>query len=172
VTLSGGEPMMQADFAIAFARALKGRGIHVAVETSGYASPGDFLGIAPFVDLFLFDCKATGEERHRALTGAGCGLILKNLAALDALKKPIILRCPLIPGLNDSDEHLEAIAGLAKRHPSIEGLELLPYHRMGEAKRLQLGQAESLPGVAAPSEAQKRRWMDALSALGCQPRLV
>ena len=172
VTLSGGEPMMQAEFAIAFAKALKARGIHVAVETCGQGNPADFEAIAPYVDLFLFDYKATGLERHRELTGVDGARILQNLALLDTLKKPIVLRCPLVPGVNDSDEHLEAIAGLLGRYPSIVGLELLPYHRMGETKRLQLGQRESLPGVEPPGEEAKRRWMEKLSALGCQPKIV
>lgn len=172
VTLSGGEPMMQAAFAIAFAKALKARGRHVAVETCGQGSPKDFEAIAPYVDLFLFDYKATGPDVHRELTGVDGVLVQQNLALLDRVKNPIVLRCPLIPGVNDTDEHLEAIAGLMGRYPSISGLELLPYHRMGETKRQQLGQAESLPGVQPPGEDAKRRWMEKLQSLGCRPKLV
>jgi pyruvate formate lyase activating enzyme len=172
VTLSGGEPMMQAEFAAAFARALKARGIHVAMETCGQARAEDFEAIAPYVDLFLFDYKATGPQAHRELTGVDGERILENLALLDALKKRIVLRCPLIPGANDTDEYLAAIAGLVERYPAIAGLELLPYHRMGETKRVQLGEAESLPGVKAPDEEAKRRWMEKLASLGCQPKLV
>lgn len=172
VTLTGGEPMMQAAFATAFAKALKERGIHVAVETCGQAKGEDFEAIAPYVDLFLFDYKATGPELHRELTGVDGVLVLQNLALLDRLKKPIILRCPLVPGVNDTDEHLEAIAGLVGRYPSIVGLELLPYHRMGETKRQQLGQAESLSGVQPPGEETKRRWMEKLQSLSCKPKLV
>jgi pyruvate formate lyase activating enzyme len=172
VTLSGGEPMMQAAFATAFAKALKARGIHVAVETCGYAKSADFEAIAPYVDLYLYDYKATGPELHRELTGVDGELILQNLAILDHLQKPMVLRCPLIPGVNDTDEHLEAIADIMRRYPSIMGLELLPYHRMGETKRQQLGQAESLPGVQPPGEDVKRRWMEKLQSLGCEPKLV
>jgi len=172
VTLSGGEPMAQAAFAIAFARALRARGIHVAMETCGQGREADFRAIAPYVNLFLFDYKATGAETHRRLTGVDGALIRRNMEVLDALGCPMVLRCPLIPGVNDSDEHLTAIADTVRSHPSIVGLELLPYHRMGETKRLQLGQNEALPDIQPPTEADKRRWLNRLSALGCTPKLV
>lgn len=172
VTLSGGEPMLQAAFATAFAKALKAQGIHIAMETCGYGKAEEYRVIAPYIDLFLFDYKATGAEKHRELTGVTNALILQNLDLLSGLGKPIVLRCPLVPGVNDSDEHLYTIAQTVQSHPAIVGLELLPYHRMGETKRVQLGGSESLPEVLIPTEAEKRRWLDRLRELGCRPVLV
>ena len=171
VTLSGGEPMMQAAFATAFAKAIKQCGVHVAVETCGYAPPEAFEAIAPYVDLFLFDFKATGEETHRLLTGVSQEPILANLHLLNALQKPITLRCPLVPDVNDSPVHLAAIAETVQRYPAIRALELLPYHRMGETKRVQLGQAMSLPDVQPPTDERKQIWLTTLARLGCEARL-
>jgi len=167
VTLSGGEPMFQPQFVIKLARAIKNEGINLCMETCGFASSEDFKKIAPYIDLILFDYKATDEVKHKKFTGKSNKLILKNLRLLDSLGKKIVLRCPLIPGVNDSTEHLKGIARIANRYQMIEKVEILPYHRMGETKRIQMGKMESLPKVNSTLEEQKQKWLSQLKDYRC-----
>jgi pyruvate formate lyase activating enzyme len=81
------------------------------------------------------------------------------------------LRCPLVPGVNDSPEHLAAIAELSRRFPALEGIQLLPYHASGRHKHGRYGQPDLLPEVVASGEDQVRRWSETLVRLGCD-RLV
>lgn len=171
VTLSGGEPMAQPEFTIALARELCQRGISVAMETCGFARPEYYQAVAPYVDLFLYDNKAD-RKHHRELTGVEQELILQNLFLLDQLGKAIVLRCPMIPGVNDSEEHLIDIADISKRLRNLKEVNVLPYHRIGETKRIQLGEKPSLAGVEVPDEEIRRRWIRHLAQLGCEAKLV
>lgn len=167
VTLSGGEPMYQKEAAIALARDLAERKINVCMETCGYARTDAYQQIAPYIDTFLFDYKATPESEYQRLTGVGSKLILQNLKTLNSLKKRIILRCPLIPGYNDTEAHLKKISELEKTYDMIDHVELLPYHSMGEMKRCQLGKEKNMDSLPAATEDQKERWRKTLKAYGC-----
>lgn len=172
VTLSGGEPMYQAEFVTAFSRALKERGISVCMETCGYAKTELYGQILPYIDTFLFDYKATPQSEYRRLTGVDSTLILKNLALLDRNKKKIVLRCPMIPGYNDTEEHLKEIARLEKTYSGISHVEILPYHAMGETKRQQLGKNRNMKELQGASKEQKNRWMQKLNEYGCNAQLL
>lgn len=139
LTVSGGEPFLQADFAIELFRLAKQAGISVCVETSGYATPDDIREAAPLVDQFLFDYKATGDDMHRMLCGVSQEKILSNLSLLDSLGAHAVLRCPIIPGLNDIPSHIEGIARTAAAHSCVRSVQLEPYHRLGVSKAEQLG---------------------------------
>lgn len=141
LTVSGGEPFMQADFAIALFSLAKEAGISVCVETSGYADPDAIRRAAPLVDRFLFDYKATGDDMHRMLCGVSQATILRNLDLLDTLGASVVLRCPIVPGLNDTPSHIRGIAATAAAHDSILAVQLEPYHRLGVSKAVQLGSA-------------------------------
>lgn len=171
VTFTGGEPMLQFEFACALAKAIKESGLNLCIETSGCAPREQFERIAPYVDLFLYDYKATDEAEHKSLIGASNGLLLQNLARLNALHKRIVLRCPLVPGVNDSQAHLRAIAALPKQYDRIEAVEIMPYHSLGETKRAQLGQMESLPDTEQAGAAQKQQWLEKLLAYGCKAKI-
>ena len=134
MTLSGGEPLYQIDFAIALLRAAKAEGIHTAVETCGAVSTEDLMQAAEYTDLFLYDYKESDPERHKQFTGVSNALILKNLRSLSDLGKSIVLRCPIVRGCNDRDEHYRAIADTANTHASISHIEIEPYHPLGEGK--------------------------------------
>ncbi len=138
MTLSGGEPFYQPDFALEILKAAKEKEINCAVETCGMASSEVFEKAASLVDLFLFDYKATGEELHRRVTGASQKQILKNLELLSELDADIILRCPIIPGINDNEEHFKGIAEIAQKY-KIKEINLMPYHSLGNGKRQKLG---------------------------------
>ena len=155
--MSGGEPMAQAAFSTAVAALCRNAGISVNVETSGYCSSEALLKIAPYVDTFLYDCKAD-HERHRMLTGVGDEKILQNLDLLAAFGAKIALRCPVVPGGNLNEAFLEKIALLSDRCEGIVSVTLLPYHRAGTGKTQMLGRdAQAEFSVPAPEEMQGLR---------------
>ena len=164
VTISGGEPMAQADYARELSGALKGAGLHVCMETSGFAPWEAYQRLLPDVDLFLFDYKATGEELHRRLTGVGQGLILTNLRLLLEAGKNVRLRCPIIPGYNLSEEHLRAIAGLSRS--GVSAVEIIPYHDMGKGKAKNIGSSLYLSDVRTPEQAEVEHWIDDIVRYG------
>lgn len=163
VTLTGGEPLEQPDFALELAVLLHRHDINVVLETSGFASPDAFRNIQPYISLFLYDWKVTDPELHRHWTGEDNRLILENLHLLHDSGADIILRCPVIPGVNDTPEHFLGIARLAENLPRIRQVDLLPYHALGNNKRSQLG----LPGdgFRVPDENTIRHWHQELTKL-------
>ncbi len=153
MTLTGGEVLSQPEFALALLRLAKERGLHTAVETSGFGSWEALGSLAPFCDLFLYDCKHTLPEGHKRCTGQSNQLILENLGRLsqEFPEKEIWLRVPVIPGWNDSTENMEGLSALASATPGCSRVELLPYHNLGEGKRQQLGE-EPFPGQVPTEE--------------------
>ena len=163
VTLTGGEPMDQPDFALALSALLHRNGIHVAMETCGCAQPQAYLRILPYIGLFLFDWKITDPDLHRRWTGKDNRLILENLRMLHENGGNIVLRCPIIPGVNDTPEHFRGIARLTEELPRIRQVDLLPYHALGNNKRSQLGLPSD--GFCVPGEYDVRRWQEELQSL-------
>lgn len=147
VTVTGGEPLMQADFVRMLLKRCKEKGIHTALETCGYAKWEDFKKVLEYVDLLLYDIKHMNTERHRELTGVGNVLILQNARQVARLRKDMIIRVPIIPDCNDSVENMEAVAQFAKALKGVEEIHLLPYHRLGESKYERLGRSYKLRGV-------------------------
>ena len=168
LTITGGEPMLQLEFTLELLQAAKAEGIHTCLETCGWASERAYRQVLPFVDLFLFDYKASDREVHRRLTGADNALILSNLELLYQNGASILLRCPLIRGVNDSKEHLIGIAALDQKYPELLGIELLPYHNIGNTKYERYGLQNPLPGLETTSEAVKQGWLDLIRASGCK----
>ena len=142
LTLTGGEPMFQADFATELAAAAAGEGVDVALDTCGEAPWERYEGILPYIGLFLYDVKATGADLHRRVTGVDGVRILDNLRRLDAAGAKIRLRCPIVPGVNDSQEHLEHVERLASELKGVVGVDRLPYHALGRGKYAKFGITE------------------------------
>ncbi len=163
LTISGGEPLAHFDFTRALLAAAKAEGIHTAVETSGFAPRERIEALLPHVDLWLWDVKAT-PARHKDLTGADATPILDNLAFIAAHGAAIVLRCPLVPGVNDGDDALAHIASLAGTTPGVRRIDIEPYHPMGEEKGRRLGRAEVFSAPFA-SDADKARWLGVLRRL-------
>ena len=163
LTLSGGEPLAHFDFTAALLKAAKKAGIHTAVETCGFASWKSMQELLPLVDLWLWDVK-TIPEKHEELTGVSAEPILANLRQLDQSGASIVLRCPLVPGVNDSEAELRHIAKLANAHPHVQRIDLEPYHPMGEGKGRKLGRTSVFHSDFA-SDADKTRWRETISAL-------
>ena len=172
VTLTGGEPMAQPLFVTELAKRLQQEGVNVVMETCGFAAPEQYRIIAPYIDIFLFDYKATGVELHKELTGVEPDTILQNLHMLDNMGKEIVLRCPMIHKVNDGDEHLKAIAEISKKMNCVAQVDILPYHKIGEAKRTQLGEAPSLCCAEQPDISVRRGWIEKLHVYGCEAKLV
>lgn len=139
LTLSGGEPLFQPEFALEILKKARDSGFNTAVETCGFAKPEDVRKIAEYTDLFLFDYKETNPEKHRAFTGADNRIILENLLMLDGMGKDIVLRCPIIPGYNDREEHFEGIARTADTLRHILRAEIEPCHDLGQHKYAAMG---------------------------------
>ena len=167
MTLSGGEPLMQPDFAKLLLIEAKARGLHTAVETSGYAIWGAIRPLGPLVDLWLFDYKETNRQLHEKFVGKPNDLILSNLKRLYEQGARIQLRCPMIPGHNARTEHLDGIAALAKSMPRIESVELLPYYDLWRAKLERFGLQTQLPeSVKPPDKRTVDGWKDYLQSRG------
>ena len=139
VTFTGGEPMLQREFLLESLLACKEQGIHTIVDTSGYASWEGFEQIYPSVDIFLYDLKMMDETRHKQFTSVSNFMILDNLKKLSGAKASIIVRIPLIPGINDDDENINQSASFLADLPHLDGVELMPYHEIGLAKYQALG---------------------------------
>ncbi|MDR2247789.1 MAG: glycyl-radical enzyme activating protein [Treponema sp.] len=146
VTLSGGEVLAQSKFAAALLDALRGKNIHTAIETSGYALPDVFMGLAERADMLLFDIKHYDDSRHIEGTGVHNGPILANLKTVLALGKIVRIRLPIIPGYNDSPKDAQGFAELLTGM-GVRRAQLLPFHQFGEKKYELLKIAYAMRGV-------------------------
>ena len=152
ITLSGGEPMLQFSFAKEILTKAKEKGLHTCIETCGYAPREHFEKIAPYVDIFLYDYKLTDENEHIKYTGVSNKKIIENLYYLDSLGKSIILRCPIIPNINDNAVHFRGIADIANALRGVTEINIEPYHPLGKSKAEQLGKTYTVDISEFPSE--------------------
>lgn len=139
VTIGGGEATCYPKFMHEIIDLCHGAGISVAVDTCGYTVCDDSLEVLKRADLLLFDVKGLDPVAHERNTGRSNELILNNLKLLSDLRKPIIIRIPIIPGYNCPDEELEQIADLLASLKSVERVDLLPEHEFGKMKYEQIG---------------------------------
>lgn len=151
VTFSGGEPLWQPDFLFELLQACKSREIHTALDTSGCAAWATLDRVRPFVDLFLYDLKLTDDDKHREYTGVSNRSILSNLQALSAGGHNVIIRVPIIPGINDDDETVQQLGAFAGALPHVQGVDLLPYHHIAIDKYLRLNKPYRLFETRQPS---------------------
>ncbi len=170
LTLSGGEPLMQAAFSEALLKRAKAASIHTAVETSGAVPWANLERLMPLVDLWLFDVKHHDAEIHRQGTGEENGRILTNLASLVRSGAEVVARIPMIPGYNDSWEDAEAFSVLLA-HLGIRRADLLPFHQLGEKKYHSLGMAYKLEGVKPLRAEALEPYRDAFTRRGIDARL-
>ncbi len=138
VTFSGGEPLLQWRFLLEILTACGARGLHRAVDTTGFAAPGVLRRVARETDLFLFDLKVMDPEVHRRVTGVPLQPIVDNLALLLSLGARVRIRIPLIPGVT-SDESIDRTAALLETLPPVDGVSLLPYHKSARDKHRKFG---------------------------------
>ncbi|MBE6537282.1 MAG: glycyl-radical enzyme activating protein [Ruminococcaceae bacterium] len=163
MTVSGGEPLMQGDFLVELLKKAKEEGIHTCIETSGFGAEKTVRAAAEYTDIFLFDIKATDDEKHRELTGVPFAPIKKNLLLLDSIGKSIVLRCPLVPGVNTDEEHIKEIAKLAVSLENVIEVNVMAYHTLGNGKYDALDMDNKMTGHAAMEKTEKEKYISAIS---------
>jgi pyruvate formate lyase activating enzyme len=171
VTFSGGEPLMQPGFLSALLKACRKQEIHTVVDTSGFANWNVFEQIRGDVDLFLYDLKHMDSIRHREVTGAPNEVILSNLRSLSLRGHKILVRIPLVPGINDDEKNLTECGTFLAHLPHLEGVELMGYHDIAQAKYEALGRNYGLPGTTPPGEAELCHAADILWSYGLSVNL-
>lgn len=164
VTLSGGEALLQIEAAVDLAKFCKENQIHLCIETSGQVPPAFIKLIEEYVDCWLYDYKLSNEEDYKKLVKAQPKLIYENFNYLVAQGRKIILRCPVIPTLNDNQQHFQRIAELSKKVSSVE---ILPYHNLGKQKANNL-HIKNYFEAENTSQESKDQWWKQLTELGCQ----
>ncbi len=170
VTFSGGEPLMQPRYLGALLEACRARGIHTAVDTCGYAPLRNLLDAAPLTELFLYDLKFMDEILHLEYTGVSNAGILANLKELGKIHRNIWLRVPVLPGLNDAEEQLDAMAWFAASIPGVKQVNLLPYHRTGVQKFARLGEEYRLAHVTPPTGERMEAALARFTAAGVKAK--
>jgi len=150
MTLSGGEPLYQPDFAAALLHAAREAGLHTCLDTCGYAPWSAFEAVLPHTDLVLYDLKTMNDGVHRAYSGRCNAIILQNIETLAEEDVAVEVRTPVVPGVNATVEDMVAIADFLKGLARVFDLELLPYHELGESKFERLGMTYPLKGLKAP----------------------
>lgn len=162
LTVSGGEALFQHEFTKELLIEAKKRNISTCIETCGFVKEEILLEIAAHVDLFLFDCKHTDPVVHRKVVGADNELILSNLYQLDKMGKDIVLRLPIIPGINDDDSHFSHVGELADTLNCVLYLEVLPYHPLGLSKAALLQKKMGYEASDIPKEETVLKWVEAI----------
>lgn len=171
VTMSGGEPLAQIAFLEALLRACTEGGYHTTLDTTGHASTENVARIMDTVDLFLYDLKCADDEKHRLFTGVGTGLILDNLRLLLREKKEVVVRIPLIGGLNDDDSEIQAMAKILIALPERVSINFLPYHRGGTEKRRRLLKTTRPESFEAPADSRISEIADFFSQEGFRVKI-
>lgn len=154
VTFSGGEPLMQADGVYETGRLLKEHYCHIAIETSGFASWDIIDRIKEVTDVWLYDFKAGPSLKHRRLCGQENKRILENFCRMYEAGCSLILRYPMIPGINDGEEDFDVLCGILGKTSMEIPVQIMPYHIMGKDKAERIGQSypEILPRKDAGEE--------------------
>lgn len=172
VTLGGGEPLFQPDFAYALLRACREQNIHTAIETCGHTKWETLKDLAGVTDLFLYDLKHMDPSKHRLLTGTDNGIVLNNLRRLSALHSDIIVRYPLVPNCNDSETDIRALIQFVNEIGNINTIEVLPYHRLGESKYSMLGRPYPLEGLKTSPRDRIDSVIDTIRSSGLECELT
>jgi pyruvate formate lyase activating enzyme len=149
ITLSGGEPLLQAEFAKALLEEARRNLISTAVETSGYIKTETLLSVLPLTDLFIYDFKLFDDNEHRRYTGVSNKTVKANLKILAGKGADILVRMPLIPGINDSEDHLKQTMDFLLSI-GIRRFTVLPFHQYGSGKYASIGNSYALNHINPP----------------------
>lgn len=171
VTFSGGEPLMQPRFLLQMLQACQGIELHTALDTSGYADWSILDPISEFTDLFLYDLKLVDPQAHQKYCGVSNELILSNLRKLSQKGSAIYLRVPVIPGITDTGQNLDQIAGLARSLTGIKRVDILPYHQAALGKYSRLNLSYRLDEIIPPSQERMIEIQDQLQQVGLQVKI-
>ncbi|MBR4030922.1 MAG: glycyl-radical enzyme activating protein [Clostridia bacterium] len=166
MTLSGGEMLCQSDFVYALLRSAKEASINTAVETTGFAPFEKIEKLLPYIDTVLMDIKHTNSEKHKAFTTQPNELILENAVKIAEKAKKLIIRVPVIPTFNDTEEEIREIAKFAKSLRGVEEINLLPYHKFGKDKYDGLGRKYLMGDLETPTDEKMNRLKAVAEQLG------
>ena len=144
VTLTGGEPLAQPEFAIELLRACNTEGIHTAVDTCGHAPSEVVEQSFSFTNVYLFDLKIADNEKHKQFTGKGNKLIFENLRLLSEAGKDLIIRIPLVEGITDTPDNIDSLQSIIACTNGVSRIDLLPYHSLAKHKFSKQGKEYSL----------------------------
>ncbi len=151
VTLSGGESLLQPDFAVALLKACKENGINTAIETTGFAPSDVIERFLPYLDTVLMDIKHINSNKHKEFTTQSNERILENAKLIASKANRLIIRVPVIPTFNDTVAEIAEIAAFASDLPNVNEIHLLPYHSMGRDKYIGLGREYSMGDIKSPT---------------------
>lgn len=173
ITLSGGEPAMQPEFSLGILKACKERGIHTAIETCGYVKWDILDEMLGYLDLVYMDIKHMSPEEHKKLTTKSNRLILENARKIATRypAKPLIIRIPVIPGYNDSDENIIGTAQFLRQLKGDHKIEFLPYHKLGVPKYKALSKDYPLFSLEPPSEEHLRALEKLVKSYGIESQI-
>lgn len=166
VTLSGGECLWQPEFSEALLKAAKELGISTAIETTGYADIEVIRRLLKYTDTVLMDIKHVNGEKHKEFTTRDNDLILANARVIAREAEELIIRTPVIPTFNDSDEEIRAIAEFAASLEGVREMHLLPYHRIGSDKYAGLGRAYGMAHIQPPTRERMERLLEIVRSTG------
>lgn len=153
LTLSGGESLLQPEFAEGLLHAAKDMGINTAMESMGYADFDTIKKILPYLDTYLMDIKHMNYEKHKEFTGKDNRRMIENIQKIaDSKMTELVIRVPVVPGFNDTNEEIKAIAKYAESLSGVKKIHLLPYHSYGRGKYEGLGRDYPMGDVQAPTE--------------------
>jgi pyruvate formate lyase activating enzyme len=166
VTVSGGELLSQPEFTAALLKRCREAGIHTCIDTSGYGDKSALEKILPYTSLVYYDLKHMDADAHRKLTGHSNETILHNLETIIAAGTPVVIRVPVIPGLNDSEEELTAMARTVAGMMKQAKVHLLPYHAYGKGKYKMLDRDYQPGELARPTEEKLRGAKEIFESFG------
>lgn len=152
LTLSGGESLLQPEFAVALLRTAKNNGINTAMESTGFSSFDVIERFLPHLDLYLMDIKHMNSKKHEEFIGRPNGLVLENAKKIAKYAKKLIIRVPVIPTFNDTKEEILDISKFASSLENVSEIHLLPYHRLGADKYKWLGREYLMSDILPPSD--------------------
>ncbi len=161
VTLSGGETFLQPDFAAAIFKECKKMGINTAVESTGALDFKNIEKSLEFIDYFLMDIKHMNSDKHKQYIGTGNERVLLNAAKIANAVKSYSVRVPVVPGFNDTEEEIGAIAEFAASLKTVDKMHLLPYHRLGQDKYKGIGREYELNEILPPTDEKMERLLNA-----------
>lgn len=171
LTLSGGECLAQPQFAVALLRAAKERGINTAIESTGFADFSVISEYLPYVDLYLMDIKHIDSVKHKEFTGQPNELIKENAKKITDSGTRLIVRVPVIPTFNATEEEIGEIAKFAKGLKGVNEIHLLPYHRIGTDKYKGLVRDYSLTGIEPPSKELMQKLLAVVETYGLKGQI-
>jgi pyruvate formate lyase activating enzyme len=165
-TVGGGEPTLQYEFVKEFLKLCKKRYVHTVMETCGFVKWEHFEGLLEYLDLVYMDIKHMDPGVHKEITGVSNDIILENARRASALR-PMIIRIPVVPGLNDAEENISATARFAAElGENLKRIDLLPYHKFGTQTYGRLGKTYTLEDVEPPDDARMQALKNIVESCG------